>query len=108
VVFPRAKSSLCPYNRNNWTCCYHPPDTDSAAEPTAPLEAAPRTFGDYDLLQTIAQGGMGVVYLARQRKLNRVVALKMIRAGALASEEELRRFHVEAEAAAHLDHPGTL
>jgi predicted Ser/Thr protein kinase len=100
--------------------CQTPPLASAEAPPStplpagrsgsAPLAAEPAPPGalqvpGYDLLNQLGKGAMGVVYKARHRTLKRLVALKMIRSGVQAGDEEVARFRIEAEAVARLQHP---
>jgi serine/threonine protein kinase/Tfp pilus assembly protein PilF len=78
-------------------------ENDEAFAPT--IARMLKDFGDYELLEEIGRGGQGVVYRARQKSLNRIVALKVIGLAHWATEAHVKRFRMEAEAAAHLDDP---
>jgi serine/threonine protein kinase len=104
---PRSTANLCPACLLS-AALSDAPDDDEPQEPTGTDESAAERFGPFDLFGEAGRGGMGIVYRARQRGVNRWVALKLLQAGRMLSASGVERFQREATAIARLEHPGIL
>ena len=107
---PSRHDSLCDSCRAKGDATIDPTPklNDNTVAPSATMPGITTSLdsvGDYDLIEEIARGGMGVVYKANHRSLNRIAAVKMVLGGRFSSAEEVQRFRIEAESAAKLDHP---
>src|SRR5262245_58354962 len=85
-----------------------PPATGDLSAPAAVAQEPWPTIPGYEIHEELGRGGMGVVYRARQENSNRIVALKLIRDGALAGPQERARFQIEIEAIARVRHPNVV